>query len=115
MLHDTDCIRASRFRQKGRSHIVQPAHAALQFSTFPRLAPDDMTNKGLAFSLGGIKKTQAAKPRPGLNKPFKASSLSVFETQEKEGQSKDDMQEKKRQRLEPAGCCAFPVMLLLPS
>ena len=74
-----------------------------------------MTNKGLAFSLGGVKKAQAVKPRPGLNKPFKANALSVFETQEDEGPSKDEVQQKKRQRLESAGCCAFPVMLLLPS
>lgn len=73
-----------------------------------------MTNKGLAFSLGGVKKAQSVKPRPGLNKPFKASALSVFEAPE-EGSAKEDVQQTKRQRLEPAGCCAFPVMLLLSS
>ena len=71
-----------------------------------------MTNKGLAFSLGGVKKVQNVKARRGLNKPFKASALSVFETPE-EGSAKEDVQQTKRQRLEPAGCCAFPVMLLL--
>ena len=74
-----------------------------------------MTNKGLAFSLGGVKKVQAVKPRPGVNKALKASALSVFETQEEGGPSNDDVQQTKRQRLEPAGCCAFPVMLLLSS
>lgn len=74
-----------------------------------------MTNKGLAFSLGGVKKAQAVKPRPGLNKPVKTTALSVFETQEEEKPSRDDVQQTKRQRLEPAGCCAFPVMLLLPT
>ena len=74
-----------------------------------------MTNKGLAFSLGGVKRAQAVKPRLGLNKPFKASALSVFEAPEEEGAAKEDEQQTKRQRLAPAGCCAFPVMLLLSS
>lgn len=74
-----------------------------------------MTNKGLAFSLGGVKKAQAVKARPGLNKPVKTTALSVFETQEEERPPREDVQQTKRQRLEPAGCCAFPVMLLLPT
>ena len=106
------------FARYGRiGYVWQPqhAHAASLLTTFFQPATNDMTNKGLAFSLGGVKKAQAVKPRPGLNKPFKANALSVFETQEDEGMSKDEVQQKKRQRLESAGCCAFPVMLLLPS
>lgn len=72
-----------------------------------------MSNKGLAFSLGGVKKVQAVKSRPGFSKPSKASALAIFEAPEDE--EKEVLQQPKRQRFEPAGCCVFPVMFLLPT
>ena len=69
-----------------------------------------MSNKGLAFSLGGVKKVQAVKARPGRNQALKATALAVFEAPE--DQEKEVIQQPKRQRHEPAGCCVFPVMLL---
>ena len=74
-----------------------------------------MANKGLAFSLGGVKKMQAVKARPGASKPSKASALAAFDAPEEDEVAKEDVQQMKRRRLEPAGCCALPVMLLLPS
>ena len=72
-----------------------------------------MANKGLAFSLGGVKKAQAVRPRPGLNKPLKAKALAAFEAPEADETAVEDVQQTKRQRLEPAGCCVFPVVFLL--
>jgi len=75
--------------------------------------PNSMSNKGLAFSLGGVRKVQAVKARSGLNKPFKASALAIFETPEDD--AKEVVPQPKRPHFEPAGCCVFPVVLLLPT
>lgn len=74
-----------------------------------------MANRGLAFSLGGVKKAQAVRPRPGLSKPLKAKALAGFEAPEEDATAIENVQQTKRQRIEPAGCCVFPVVFLLSS
>lgn len=73
-----------------------------------------MANKGLAFSLGGVKRPQATKVQPGLPKPRKGNALAAFEAPDSDDDTQTPAQQAKRQRTEPAGCCAFrlPVVAL---
>ena len=69
-----------------------------------------MANKGLAFSLGGSRKPQAA--RLQTVKAFKGNALSAFEAPGSDDEAETPVQPAKRQRTEPAGCCVFQVLSL---
>lgn len=66
-----------------------------------------MANNGIAFSLGGARRPQAAKLQPGLVKPSKANALAAFDAPDSDDDTQTPVQQAKRQRTESAGCCVF--------
>lgn len=71
-----------------------------------------MANKGLAFSLGGVKRPQAAKLQLGLAKPSKGNALAAFDTPDSDDDTQTPVQQAKRQRTEPAGYCASRLLFV---